>query len=580
MNRYNILLTAALTLGMPQIHQGGNKLLAETLVKQTDAYKATLNVFTYDADGKLLGSTTGVMLSPTGIAASAYSIFAGAVRAEVIDYKGKRYEVKRILGASSDYDLIRFQVDGIKKSEFLNIASAACVEGTQLSLQPYSTNKKNATSTASITKDEAYGNYRYYTLSIANDTENFSLPLIDSEGQLVAFVQKNVGKNATTACAIDARFLNDLHITALSAINRDLRAVRIAKALPGNAKKALDYIYMLPASDSTTVSTAYADFIESYPEMPDGFLGRASLLASRRQYAQADADIQTALKLAGAASPADSLTATDAVHYQYSDLMFRAMASRTDSAQLKQVGWTYAHALEEAQKAYESNPLALYLLQQGRCLFADKHYQEAHAKFLATTKAPGFASSDTYYWAARSLELANGDAKEVLALLDSAVNAIPQPVNARNAQYYLERSQRLILLNRYRDAVMNYNEYEKAVGPRNLNEQFYYLRHSAEMQAHMYQQALDDIRTAISTAQHPLPYRLEEALVLLQVGEFQQAIDAATKLLKDLPESPDCYKIIGIAYGELGKKALAQQNLQKAKSLGDDTVDPFIQKYK
>ena len=95
----------------------------------------------------------------------------------------------------------------------------------------------------------------------------------------------------------------------------------------------------------------------------------------------------------------------------------------------------------------------------------------------------------------------------------------------------------------------------------------------------MYQQALDDIRTAIATSKEPIPFRIEEAALLLSVGEFKQAIEAAQKLLHDLPENPDCYKIIGVAYGEQGNKTEAIKNLQKAKNLGDTSVETFIKKY-
>ena len=63
------------------------------------------------------------------------------------------------------------------------------------------------------------------------------------------------------------------------------------------------------------------------------------------------------------------------------------------------------------------------------------------------------------------------------------------------------------------------------------------------------------------------------------MGEFQEAIEAASKLLIDLPESPDCYRIIGIAHGEMGHKALAVQNLQKAIELGDDTAASVLPRY-
>ena len=63
------------------------------------------------------------------------------------------------------------------------------------------------------------------------------------------------------------------------------------------------------------------------------------------------------------------------------------------------------------------------------------------------------------------------------------------------------------------------------------------------------------------------------------MGEFQPAIDAATKLLIDLPENPDCYRILGIAHGELGQKAKAVQYLQKAINLGDETAVSILPRY-
>lgn len=576
---YPLILTSALTLGTPFMPSVCITAAAETTLKQADSYKAMLNVFTYDSTDKLIGNGTAAFINERGEVACAYSLFNGASRAEAVDWKGNRYAVHRILGANRDYDLIRFSLTGVKKFEYLPIASTESAEGSSLQLVHYTSSKKTVAPSVNVVKAEAYSDFKYYTVSAENVADNFGTFLVNENGELVGIVQKNVGKDAQTACAIDARFIDRLQITAMSAFSTDLRAVNIQKAVPTDVKDALSYLYMMPQSDTLAITTAYADFISAHPDVPDGYMGRASVWAAGGRYAEAEADVKQALSQAEA-HPNDSLMSTDNVHYQFSNLIYHALNNPADSAATAAQNWTYARALAEAEAAYQSKPLTLYLNQEGNCLFAQKDYDGAYRKFLEATKDQSFASPETYYCAARALELAKGDDKEVVALLDSAVNRISQPINARNAQYYLERSQRLLRVGRYRDAVMDYNEYEKAIGPRNLNAQFYFLRHEAEMEAHMYQQALDDIRTAISTSAQPLPYRLEEAYVLLRVGEFKDAIDAATKLLRDLPENPDCYKIIGISYGELGKKALAQQNLQKAKSLGDDTVDTFIQKYK
>ena len=132
---------------------------------------------------------------------------------------------------------------------------------------------------------------------------------------------------------------------------------------------------------------------------------------------------------------------------------------------------------------------------------------------------------------------------------------------------------------KYREAVKDYNTYEQLVGPRNLNERFYYLRAQAEEHAHMYQQALDDYNSAITQSKQPEFYQVEKAAFLLNIGEFAAAADAAEKVLKVMPQNSDCYKIMGIAHGELKHKALAVKYLQKAQELGDNSVESFLKKY-
>lgn len=167
----------------------------------------------------------------------------------------------------------------------------------------------------------------------------------------------------------------------------------------------------------------------------------------------------------------------------------------------------------------------------------------------------------------------------MLALLDSCIAHIPQNSGAQFAQYYLERSQRLLRAQQYREAVKDYNTYEQLVGPRNLNERFYYLRAQAEEKARMYQQALDDYNSAITQSKQPEFYQVEKAAFLLNIGEFEAAAHAAEKVLQVQPQNTDCYKIMGIAHGELKHKAQAQKYLQKAIELGDETAAPFLKKY-
>lgn len=574
------LLIALASLSMPA--QGATLRSATTFAAASavglkDAPKAVLTLFAYDATGKLLRSGCAFFTDERGNAAAPYSILVGAAKAEVVDHKGNKYAVARILGANSTYDLVRFSTTGTKKPAYLDIATTASSTGNTLYLLRPTNGKKQEPRSVAITADEAYNDFRYYTLNLANDASNFSSLLVNAEGQLVAVVQKNVSKDATAACAIDARFIPTLSITTMSVFSSDLHAIDIPKALPTEAKDAVAYIYMMSQTDSAAYTTTLSDFTTTYPDAPEGYVALACFHADRENYAEAERLFTTALAKAESPTRPDSLMHPDAVHYQMSRQIYSTAIRQADSTATP--GWTLSRALAEAETAYGIEPHTLYLVQQGNCLFAQRRYAEAYATYHRATADAGYATSETFFSAARSLELSGGDTTQVMALMDSVIAHVPQPVSARDAAYYLQRSQRYVEQGRYREAVFDYNEYEKAVGPRNLTDQFYFLRYEAEVEAHMYQQALDDIRTAISYASSPLPYRIEEAMLLLRVGEFSQAIDAAKAVLNDTPDSSDCYKILGIAYGEQGNKALAHKYLQRCVELGDESAAALISKY-
>lgn len=574
---FPILLASSLTLAHALI-PAPNPAPAPAATSPKNVHKALLHVRAFDAEGKLLHSGTAIFINEQGDAVAAYNLLAGASRIEVSDYKGRPCQIHRILGANSTTGLVKFSTKEAKKPEWLSIASTGYTAGASLQLVSDWNEKKAELQPTSVRNVEAFSPFSYYYLSLPNDSACWGKPLLDTNGQLAAFAQRNVSRGDSTSCAIDARFTDELRITATSALNADLRALPIPKALPANVTEAQSFIYMIPATDSLQKVASYNDFIEQHPQMPDGYANRGTWEAACGNYAACEQDFALALEKAASPELPDSFMQADAVHYALSDLIYSTVINQPDTVPVY-AGWTITRALQEAETAHKLNPSTLYLVQQGYCLFTDRKYKESSDRFMQAVKDPAFATPEVYFSAAKSLELGEGDSLQVLALMDSVIACIPTPVSARHAQYYIERSQRLIKAGKYRQAVFDYNEYEKAVGPRNLNERFYYLREQAEIEAKMYQQALDDIRTAIAKSAQPLPYRLEEAYLLLRVSEFEQAIQAAQSLLKDLPENPDCYRIMGIAYGETGKKEAALQNLRRALQLGDTEVESFIQKY-
>lgn len=545
-----------------------------------DAYKALARVRAYDAQGTLLREGTGCFLDEQGTLLTAYSLLAGATRVDAVDAKGKVFTLSRITGAKADADMVTFTTTGEGKNArpggWLPLTTAPAAEGATLYLLTYETTKKSEPVLVKVARTEPFGDYRYYYTDAANELTDRTPVLLNEAGEVVALLQRNVGKGAQTACAVDARMASTLTITPTSALDSDLRKLQFPKMLPADPRDAMAYLYMLSATDSVRYLTACNDFIARWPERPDGYTVRGDRYAGIGRWSDAEADYATALRKA----EADTTVATpDAVTYSFANLIYQTLTQRNDTTAVAP-GWTLERAQTEANKAYTLRPLPLYRMLEGNCYFARRDYKRASELFQETSRAKGFDTPEVFYAAARSLALAGGDSLEVLTLLDSCIAALPAGApRAADAGYYWDRARLSYELGRYRQAVADYDRYEQAVGPSRLNDRFYYLRARVEIAAKMYQQALGDLQTAIATTAKPAPYYLEEAYMLLQIGEFPRAIEAAEEVKRLEPDNADAYRIIGIALGEQGQKAKARAALEQAKRLGDDSVDALIKRY-
>lgn len=548
----------------------------------SDGFKATCNVITYKADGSVLADGYGFFITADGQGVAPYSLFKGAVRADVVDLKGTRHSVSRILGANSTYDLVRFQLEPGAKTTALQVSATAVGENAALLLARYSKNKKENMMPVVVNRVADFEQYKYLTTSAANESRNFGLPLLADDGSVVAVVQRNVADNAEGACAIDARFIAKLVVDSVSALSSDLRGVRIPKALPQGLQSALLYTYMIgQTADSLMVHTALSDFCQQYPGSAEGYVRRARFLAGRGRFSESEADFRQALAVARA----EEGTTPAEVHSEWSKLLMQKAVYQSEPAV---EGWTLERAAQEATLAVEAAPQSpYYLLGLGRCRYAQKQYREAYEvylRFCHMQKEDGqwnaYALAEPWLFAARSLEQAGGDSLEVIALIDSAISVLPQPYTAVAAGYMLQRAERLARAGQYRRAVQDYNEYEKTVGVRNLNAQFYYTREQLEIKAKMYQQAVDDIRMAVAVEPRDPLYAIEQAALFVRLGMNDEAIEVLYKVLSGIPDDPDANKLIGVAYGEKGLKTKAQEYLAKAKAAGDATVDDLIEKYK
>ncbi|MBR1889368.1 MAG: hypothetical protein IJ816_01920 [Alloprevotella sp.] len=537
-----------------------------------DVRLSIVSIYTYQQDGTLLHSGRGFYVAENGTAVAPYALFNNAYRAEIVDAKGKKYAVRRIVGANSSLDIVKFSIEGAGKTDGLSLSSQGVASGTKVVL-PNALKASTPTTTTTITTASPFNDFLYYDLSLANSDNFVGLPLLNTAGEVVGIVQKNVGREAQTACALDARFFASLYIHSISAIDQDLQNIHIQKALPEKEADAVAYLYLLNPADAELTLATLNEFISIYPNNVEGYTNRATYFSQHGIYDKAEADFSQALSISrqdGARIKADE------VHYQYSKAVFNTVPQ--DNTQSR---WNLERALDETRQAYALNPNPVYQIQEGRCLYALQRYGEAYEAYQKVCNSP-MASAESFFDAAQALEATHTDSLRVLELMDSCVARIPKPYNAVSIQYVLAHARLAMGVGKYREAVNDLNEYEKTIGPSNLTASFYYDREQVEKSARMYQQALNDIQFAqtIARSDDAFEYGVEEALLLLQVGLYPEVIDKVSQLLSLRPEDADCHKIIGIAYGETKQKAKAAEHLNRAKNLGDADADTYLKRYK
>ncbi len=512
-------------------------------------HQAVVNLISYKADGTILASGYGFLLSAEGKTVVPYTLLSGAVRAEVIDAKGKRYPVSRIVGASSTYDLAVVTLVAKKpKFDFFAVATDSVAIDETLHLYTYTTSKKAKPTVVTTKAVTPYAGFHYYETTAPNTLLSFGCPLLNAAGQVVGMVQRNVADSATTSCAIDARFIDRLKITAASTFNSDLRKIRIPKQLPAGEEQALSYVLMLDVADSLLTHTAYQDFNKAYPKNPEGYLNLANFFTAYENYDQAQEYMNQAF---------DVSEKKDEVHYAFSKLLYTFAKSGVPTY----ADWNAKKAIDEAKAAYALNPMPLYLQHMALCYYLDGDFQKALEGFEAVGNTD-FGTAETFYRASKCVEAMGGDTLRRIALLDSTIVRLPKPISPRSAGYVMERANLYYELGEYRKAVADYNIYAEVIGAQNLTAQFYALRSQVELAARMYQQALDDMHFALSRKPRNYLYSQECARIYLVVGQYENAVTYAQKSLDLKSDNSEAHRLIGLALQKLGREAEAQEHLK------------------
>ena len=528
--------------------------------------KATKSVFTlktFAEDGSLIGSSNGFFTSDKGDAVSNYTPFKGASRAVVIDASGKELPVVSIVGVNDMYDVVKFRVNG--KTQPLAISSATTPVSSQVWLLPYHEVKNVPAGT--IRKAETFqGEYEYYTVALTMPANTVSTPLINQAGEVVGLMQQPATDKDTLSYAVSARFADSLRISGFGMNEATLLQTKIKKELPDDQKEAVLALYMASSrQDSASYVNMVEDFIRKFPKASDGYMYRAQIEASSNNFAAAEKDMETAIS---------NSTQKDDTHYNYARMIYNKIIFQAD---VPYDNWTLDKALEEIRLANTLNPQPTYRQMEANILFGQKKYNEAYDIYteLANTNLKG---AEVYFSAARCKEMLK-DSTAMLALLDSAMNCFTKPYLKEAAPYLWARAQARLQAKKYRDAISDMNDYEELMVA-NINDNFYYLRHQAEVDGRLYQQALNDITRAIVMNPKETFYYAEKASLEIRVGLYDNAIATAKESITIDANDSDGYLFLGVAQCLKGNKKEGIPNLQKAKDMGNLQAEALIEKYK
>lgn len=538
----------------------GNVKAQTSAVK--NAAKSVFKLTTYNADGSVLATSNGVFVGNNGEAISNLKPFIGAAKATVTDTKGREMNVERIMGINDLYDVAKFMVSG--KTTPLSMAQSASTSGSQAWLVGYA--KKSPTITAATVKNvETFmDKYSYYIFSLTAPENTNACPFVNSEGQVIGIMQPST--TSSDIHATDAKFIVDLQTSGLSIEDETMKKIGIPIALPSDKDQALLTLMMAAqTNDSIKHAAIVSDFISQYPTSVDGYTAQAQIYVNANEFDKAAKEMETAIKKA---------EKEDEAHYNYSKIIYEKEVYKSN---IPYEPWSLDKAYDEINKAYTINPQPSYQHQQALIIYAKGDYQKAYDMFMNLTKT-SIRNPELFYSASQCKQMLKAPAKEVIALLDSAINNTDTLRIREAAPYFLARAEAYMTTDSFRQAVFDYTRYEILVNG-NVNSNFYYIREQAEVKAKLYQQALIDITNAIALNPKEPTYYAEKSSLELRVKMVDDAIKTASRCIELAPEYADGYLLLGLAQITKGNKTEGLANLEKAKQLGHIQAQEMIDKY-
>ena len=500
----------------------------------------------------------GFFTNETGQLVAPFKAIHQARSAWVVDASGYRFEVSRIQGFNSTYNVVRLQAEsGKKKTVCLPIASTSPTKGQSVYAIPTATPDP-------VAQVEKAGEYGYYTLTSQATPDLAGNPVVNEAGEVVAILQTPVLAAKAPNYALDIRLPLSLTIRPIDANNADLRQCAIPKQLPADEAQATSFLYIANATAGTR--EAYIeDFIRAFPQSATGYIQKAETQVAAQSYEAARQTYDEALR--------QRTGHDDEVLYSRSRAIYNTVLQGTNTLPEQ---WTLEQALSDIQTASQANPLPLYALHEANTLFALKRYDEAYQRYIALTQTP-MRSPEVFMYAWQCQQNLGAEKETLLALNDSAVACFTKPYTTEAAPFLYLRSTTLQEMGRVREAILDLNDYEHLMQGQ-LTDQFYYQREQLESRVRMYGPAVNDIQKAISLSPDEPIYHAESAVLFFRLNDLDAAIAACRKAISLDDDFPDAHRLLGICMREKGDLASARRHLQRAIDLGDPMASGILEK--
>lgn len=538
--------------------------------------KAAKAVFTIEVADKN-GNTrvgNGFFIGQTGEAVSDYTLFVGAASAVVTDAEGRKMPVTKILGADELYDVIRFLVDVPKNTSYLSPAKTPVQVGAEVYLLPPGTAKNSIISKGSILEvTKVKEKYEYYQVDIPLAASQVSIPLLTTEGEVLAIAQADVsGKNKTYGISVS--YIQSLQVSAMDLFNKTYSSIDIRKAWPASEEDAQVALLLYSSNqDATTYLETLNDFIRTFPAYPDGYLSRAShYIYRRKELAPSEAEQSQLLNLAKADMEMSAKYNPDVADAYYNQAKLIYSVAISDST-IQSEDWTVKAAEDKLQQAIATEDMPIFHQLEGDIAFSRGDFEKAYDSYMHVNRSP-VASNESYYFAAKAKQQIPGaNLLEVITLLDSAVRKSPSPSDA--IMYLQESIDFKTQFGQYEALVADYDLYYILSGG-NVMDAFYYYREQAKFRSGDLDGALKDIQSAIAQTPDNAMYHAEEGSVYLRKQELQNAQQSIEKAIALDPDFASSHRLLGICLLRQEKKNEACSAFAKAKELGDPVVDKLI----